>query len=65
MPCFQIQIWLTYWNNSGLVAVDRILALEQVAQARKYCQCMRVGIFADISDLAIWRALCDLRGIAP
>lgn len=56
-----IQGWLTYWQNGGAVAVDEISAFDQVHLARKYCQCMRVGVFSNVSDLAIWRALENMR----
>lgn len=57
----KIQNWLNYWHFTKMVAVDQINAFDQVYQARKYCQCMRSGIFEDVSDLAIWNALVDLR----
>lgn len=56
-----IQDWLRYWQNARMVAVDQINAFDQVHLARKYCSCMRVGVFADVSDLAIWRALENMR----
>ena len=65
MQTEEIQTWLTYWNNANMVAVDAIRAFDQVYQARKYCACMRQGVFADVTDLQIWRALCALRqGVA-
>jgi len=57
----EIQNWLTYWENAGMVAVDNICAFDQVHQARKYCACMRQGVFTDVTDLEIWRALVALR----
>jgi hypothetical protein len=56
-----IKNWLSYWNAAGMVAIDQINAFDQVYQARKFCQCMRVGVFADVSDLQIWNALRDMR----
>lgn len=56
-----IQGWLKYWRASRMVAVDEIRAFDQVHQARKFCACMRVGRFADVTDLQIWRALVALR----
>lgn len=57
----KIQDWLTYWTNAKMVAIDQINAFDQVHQARKYCECMRVGVFTDVTDLQIWNALCALR----
>ena len=58
-----IQDWLTYWTNAKMVAVDEIRSFSDVYQARKYCECMRVGVFADdlVSDLQIWRAISATR----
>lgn len=61
MTSKEIQGWLTYWANANMVAVDEIRAFDQVHLARKYCECMRVGGFADVTDLQIWRALLDAR----
>mgnify|MGYP001565510147 CR=1 FL=1 len=57
----RIQEWLTYWTNARMVAIDQINAFDQVHLARKYCSCMRVGVFAGVGDLAIWRALENMR----
>ena len=57
----EIQTWLDYWQRSRAVAVDQILAFDQVHEARRFCSVMREGIFADVTDLQIWRALCDMR----
>lgn len=61
-----IKTWLTYWNNGSMVAVDAIRALDQVHQARKFCQCMRVGVFHPdlVSDGQIWDALREMRAEA-
>ena len=63
MRATDIKNWLTYWHNAGMVAVDSILAFDQVHQARKFCSCMRVGVFNPdlVTDLQIWRALCEMR----
>lgn len=53
----QIQNWLTCWGNAKMVNLDAIRAFEHVYQARKYCECMRVGVFTDVTDLQIWNAL--------
>lgn len=57
----EIQSWLIYWKNAGLVAVDSIRAFDQVATARRFCVCMQGGIFTDVTDLQIWRALTSMR----
>ena len=57
----KIQGWLAYWNAAKMVALDEIRAFEHVFQARKYCECMRVNVFAEVSDLAIWNALAEMR----
>jgi len=59
-----IKDWLIYWNNAGMVAIDEIRAFDQVYLARKYCRCMRVGVFTDVTDLRIWNALRDMREAA-
>lgn len=56
-----IQKWLAYWQAAKMVAVERICAFDQVWEARKYCECMRVGVFQDVTDLQIWNALSDMR----
>lgn len=61
MTLKEIQTWLSYWQNAGMVAVDAILAFDQVYQARKFCECMRTGVFAEVTDLDIWRALREMR----
>lgn len=59
----EIQTWLTYWKNGDMVAVDRIRALDQVHQARKFCRCMREGVFHPelVSDGQIWDAIVAMR----
>ena len=61
MGASEIQKWLTYWQNAKMVAVAQILAFDQVHQARRFCACMREGVFTDVTDLQIWRALTDMR----
>ena len=56
----EIQRWLAYWSAAKMVAVSEIRAFDQVYEARKYCECMRVGVFADVTDLQIWRAIIDM-----
>lgn len=57
MTTTEIQNWLTYWNNAKMVCLDAITSFDRVFQARKYCECMRVGVFAEVTDLQIWNAL--------
>lgn len=57
----EIQGWLTYWTNANMVSVDAIKAFDQVALARRFCSCMRSGVFSEITDLQIWRALTAMR----
>jgi predicted NAD-dependent protein-ADP-ribosyltransferase YbiA (DUF1768 family) len=61
MTTTEIKTWINYWNAAKMVAVDAIQAFEQVYQARKYCECMRVGVFTDVTDLQIWNAIRELR----
>ncbi len=59
MTTEQIQNWLSYWQNAKMVAVEQIRAFDQVNQARKFCECMRVGVFHPelVTDLQIWNAI--------
>ena len=57
MTTKEIKAWLSYWTSANMVAVNQIRAYEQVYQARKYCACMRQGVFADITDGQIWDAI--------
>jgi len=57
----QIQEWLTYWANAKMVSIDQIRAFEHVNQARRFCSCMRAGVFANVGDLDIWRAIENMR----
>jgi hypothetical protein len=61
MTSAEIKPWLDYWHFAKMVAFDHIQAFENVYQARKYCQCMRVGLFEDVSDLQLWNAIKDWR----
>jgi len=61
MTTTEIKVWLTYWNNAKMVAVENICAFDQVAQARKFCECMRVGVFNEVTDLQIWNAIKETR----
>jgi hypothetical protein len=61
MKATDIQSWIAYWTAAKMVAFDQITSFDRVYQARKYCECMRVGVFADVTDLQIWNALCGLR----
>jgi hypothetical protein len=57
MTTTKIKNWLIYWNNAKMVSLDAITSFDRVFQARKYCECMRVGVFAEVTDLQIWNAL--------
>ena len=59
----EIQTWLAYWGNAKMVDLRAILAFDQVHQARKFCACMRDGVFhpSVVTDLQIWNALCRMR----
>ena len=61
MTTDKIQDWLKYWQAANMVAVDNILAFDQVYQCRRFCACMREGIFSGVSDLSIWNALVEMR----
>lgn len=53
--------WLMYWCRAGRVNFSAIRSLDHVYQARKYCSCMRVGVFTEASDLQIWLQIQALR----
>ena len=59
----EIQTWLAYWSNAKMVDLSAILAFDQVYQARRFCACMREGVFHSdaVTDLQIWNALCRMR----
>lgn len=66
-----IQRWLSYWQNANEVAVEEIRTEADVPVARRFCEVMRAGVFATITDKAIWEALTEMRaahrmsGVAP
>jgi hypothetical protein len=66
MTTTEITNWLTYWNNARMVAVENIAAFDQVHLARKFCECMRVGVFHPdmVTDLQIWNAIREMRKVA-
>lgn len=53
----EIQEWLSYWDRHKMVAIGAIHSLEDVAQARSFCPAMQIGVFANVTNLEIWRAL--------
>ena len=55
--------WLDYWYNAKMVAIDEIQSIHDMNTARKYCSCMRVGVFSPdlVTDLEMWRGLLLLR----
>lgn len=65
----EIQGWLRYWDAAKMVAVDQITSLEAMETARRFCSCMRTGVFMKdgatkcdlVSTLTMWRALCNMR----
>ena len=62
MTATQIKNWLGYWQNAKMVNLEAITSFDRVYQARKYCECMRVGVFAEVTDLQIWNALREAEG---
>lgn len=61
--------WIKYLDAAHMVDWSEILAFDQVAWARRFCACLRVGVLNkdDVTDLDIWRALTALRkeGLMP
>ena len=59
----QLETWVRYLDAAHMVAWDEVRAFDQVHLARKYCQCLRVGVLNedDVTDLAIWNALGRVR----
>ena len=64
MTTTEIKNWISYWTNANMVAVENIQAFDQVHQARKFCECMRVGVFTEVTDLQIWNAIREMRKAA-
>ena len=62
MTAAEIKTWIAYWTAAKMVNFDAVRSVEQVYECRKYCSCMRVGVFTEVSDLSIWNALQDIRG---
>jgi hypothetical protein len=63
MEISEITGWISYWDAAKMVAIDEITVYDRVEQARKYCQCMRVGVFdpKTVSNLDIWTAILEYR----
>jgi len=59
----EIISFLKYWEAAKMVALEEIRAFDQVHQARKFCACMRQGVFTPdcVTDLQIWNALREMR----
>ena len=57
-----IKAWLTYWKNANMVNLSEIKSVLDCVQARRFCSCMRVGVFTDVATSDIWNALVELRG---
>lgn len=54
--------WLQYWINARMVAADEIRSLADMAEARKWCSFMRLGVMRNVSDEQLWNALREMRG---
>lgn len=52
-----IKAWLSYFKAAKMVNFREINSLEDLHQARRFCACMRVGVFANVEDNAIWYVL--------
>jgi hypothetical protein len=50
----EIKAWLSYFKAAKMVNFKEIFSLETLIEARKYCKCLRVGVFAQVEDNAIW-----------
>ena len=53
-----------HWQHHKMLHVGNIQTLGDVKEARKWCSFMRNGVFWDVSDLRMWRALTDMRKAA-
>lgn len=51
--------WFKYWDAAHMVNFSEINSLEDMIQARKYCKCMRVGVFTEdvITTEEMWNVL--------
>lgn len=56
-----IKRWVGYFARSNMVAFHEIQCLAHVELARKHCECLRVGVFSNVTDKQIWNALLDTR----
>ena len=50
----EIKSWLSYFKATGMVNFKEITSLDLLKQARRFCKCMRVGVFANVTDNQIW-----------
>ena len=55
--------WLKYWNVAKMVTLDEIQTADDMVEARKWCACMRSGVFTPelVSTEELWSALVALR----
>lgn len=56
-----LQSWLRYMKAANMVAFDQINSQESMAQARKFCRCLSVGVLLETTDSELWVALACLR----
>lgn len=57
----EIKRWIAYWTAAKMVAFDGIRTFDQMFQARTYYECLRTGVFTDVTDLQLWNALREYR----
>lgn len=57
-----IKSWIQYWINARMVAFDEIKSLADMAEARKWCSCLRLGVMWNVRDEQMWTALQEMRG---
>lgn len=59
----QIAGWLKYWRAAQMVATEEIQTAEDMVEARRWCACMRSGVFIPelVSTAELWGALSTLR----
>ena len=60
-----IKGWIKYWAAAKMVSFSEIQSISDMGTARKFCECMRIGVFGDVSDKALWHALKSIRQELP
>ena len=58
----KIKGWLQYWINARMVAADEIRSQADMAEARRWCSFMRLGVMWNVRDEQMWAALQEMRG---